>query len=128
MTMKKSIILLIVVVLILLGYIFFYKSPGKEESYADRLKSANEILDKDCDGLSNITTEYIKNDLLKTVVGAVVGNRCDCIKNIIAPKLAAKYPLSSLEDFKKQPIHQVIEIKEIIHENSNELKKCNPFN
>lgn len=82
----------------------------------------NEILGNDCTFISEASSEYIKNGMLSSVVNAIANNRCDCIKEVIVPKMMGKYTLKELNELKKQPLHAMQAIGIIISDNMDEIK------
>ena len=123
------IIFLIILVLIGFGYFYFLNNnpENTSEDRQERIDAADRLLSKNCVVLTNMSTEYIKNDIAASILNALGDSKCDCIKKKLREKLADKYTLSDLQDFDKKPIHQVLEIKQLVEENNEELKECFPL-
>ena len=131
---NKNGLVLAVVLTVLLGVCayFFLKTDTTQtpvpvtDTRQDRLDVADRILSKNCQTLISMSTEYIKSDLVASVVNGLGERKCDCIKEKLKQKLADKYTLPELKKFEQTPIHKVQEIKTLVEANNEELKTCFP--
>ncbi|HEX8516117.1 MAG TPA: zinc-ribbon domain-containing protein [Bacteroidia bacterium] len=128
---KNGLFAIIIAILILGlgGYFYFNKEnpSSSTETRQDRIDIADRILSKDCAFITNASTEYIKNDFAAAMLTALGNVKCDCIKEKLREKLADDYTLSELLAFEKKPIHEVLEIKNLIEKNNEELRGCFPL-
>lgn len=127
---KKNTLIGIVLLIIAISGYLYYTSQSAEiasETRQDRIDVADRLLSKDCGTLTNMSTEYVKNDLAASIMNGLGNLKCDCLKEKLREKLADKYTLTELQDFDKKPIHEVLEIKNLIEENNEELKSCFPL-
>lgn len=112
------------------GYLYFTSpntNPPTSETRKDRVDAADRLLSKDCQALTDMSTEYIKNDVAAAFISALGNSKCDCIREKLREKLADKYTLPQLQAFEKKPLHEIQEIKDLIEENNEELQNCFPL-
>lgn len=131
---KSSPTLLIFLLLAIAAFAVYWFWPkdsnikSTTESYESKTALAKEVLGSKCDGLANIASEYIKSDFVASLVAAGVNNRCDCMLDVVAPKLADRYSYKEIESMRNKPIQSVIEIKNIVSQHSGEiLSHCLSF-
>lgn len=120
--------LIVIIVLAISGFIaysVFTNNAMKALPNEVEQKKAliNQIMGKDCNFLSQASSEYIKSGLLADIVSAVAMNRCECIQEVIVPKMIEQYSIDELNDLQKQPIHALQEVGKLISENANEIKQ-----
>jgi len=89
-----------------------------------RKEVAEELLSAQCDIITNSATDFIDSDLLSGLLDAVLGNRCDCVNEILVPKMAEKYTLEQLNEFREEPVNVKFAIKDLITENQTEVTNC----
>lgn len=129
---KNGLFVSIIFILIVGAGLYLYLTaetapPIPSETRQDRIDEADRLLSKDCETLTNMSTEYIKNDVAAAFINALGSTKCDCLKEKLREKLADKFTLIELQDFEKKPIHKVEEIQTLIKENNVELKECFPL-
>ena len=117
--------------LLFCGYLYIDSDNTDSGSVSDnrqeRIDLADRLLSKDCSMITNMSTEYIKNDVAASILNALGDSKCNCIREKLREKLADKYTLPDLQDFDEKPIHLATEIKKLIEENNEELKECFPL-
>src|ERR1700741_397644 len=84
--------ILIVLAIAIGGFMAFKmytsNSEGSSGNETEQKKAiVQEILGKDCTFLSQACTEYIKSGLLADVIAAIATNRCNCVQEVIIPKM-----------------------------------------
>ncbi len=110
------------------GVVILMKNDGLDDSSVDTLEErtrlASEILSKNCDALANMASEYVKKDWAAVLVNAFVENRCDCVTEPIAKKMATSMSLNEIEGLRSQPLHQIAAIRNMAKECGDEIANC----
>jgi len=122
---NSSLVLLLFFVIVALIVAFIYKDEiFPPENIQEKEKIAEDIISNNCEKLADYSSEYIEREFVSDLVSFLVSNRCDCIKEIIAPKFAEKHTLKELEELKNMPAHVMVELKNLLIENKVEIKDC----
>src|SRR6218665_2969017 len=109
------------------GYMFFTWDTNSETHQKEAI--VKEILGKDCLFISQASSEYIKQPMLAAGVNAIVSNRCDCIQEVIVPKMIQRYTLHDLQEMEVKPIQTMQIVANLIIENAGEIQgKCLSLN
>lgn len=110
------------------GAYFLLNNPSADSSLGDtreaRLLIAGEMLSQNCQTLANMSSEYIKRPVVAMLVKAVATDRCGCVMEPLKIKLADKYSLEELEALRKQPLHELAEIRDMITGSEEEIVNC----
>ena len=111
--------------LILISLVNF--SCDSDNSFEVKKRAAKELLSKDCNFISNSSTEFIKrkHPVIGEIVAAVVSNKCDCIIDTLSVQFANDYTLEAIKKMQAQPIETIQQaIEKTIDKKSEAVRKC----
>ncbi len=120
-------IFVIIILILGLGIFSYFQFFRTSDDSSARIAAAKDLLSSNCDELTNMSTEYIKKNWAANTMKFIEENRCNCVIEILAPKMADKYSLQELLDLKNKPIHDIQAITEIIEANKDDVMKCLTF-
>ena len=107
--------------------IVFSSCQSNDDTFEARRLAAKQLLTKDCDFISNASTEFIrkKHPVLGTLASAAVSFQCDCITDSLAVQFAKEYDLETITNMQTQPIETAQKaLEDILNKNSDAVSGC----
>ena len=116
----------IILVSLSLFSIMIFSSCKPNDTFEIRKQAAKQLLTKDCDFISNASTEFVKkHPLFKNLAETFITAGCDCITDSLAVQFANEYDLETIQNMEKQPIETTrTAVEKVLEKNNNAVKNC----